>query len=187
MPSTAPKPTVVLVHGAWQSPSVWAQLVLRLEELGYSVSPVKLASQTPPASPIFDEDVKIVMRAIDAIADTGKNMVLVCHSYAGVVGCEALKAFHEEMATHQSMKRAVGDIYNNRASANKFQTEAGSFMSINRGKVLNIAFLAAMLVREGKAMWRPDKDNLPGFSREVSVCPTQPFVRLNQPNQRKGD
>ncbi|OAX78728.1 hypothetical protein ACJ72_06960 [Emergomyces africanus] len=92
------KPTIVLVHGAWQSPSVWTFVTPLLEKAGYSAYPIPLKSPgMVPAAPDFSCDVDAIKTGIEAVLDCGKDVVVVMHSYAAVAGCEALKGFHGEM------------------------------------------------------------------------------------------
>jgi pimeloyl-ACP methyl ester carboxylesterase len=72
--------TVILVHGAWADGSSWAKVIPRLEARGFNF----LAVQLPLTS--LANDVATVQRAI-AIAPT--PVLLVAHSYGGVVITEA--------------------------------------------------------------------------------------------------
>jgi pimeloyl-ACP methyl ester carboxylesterase len=71
-----PKPTIVLVHGAWADPSGWQQVVERLHHDGYQ-------TVTPTLDLLsIDGDAAIVRAALDAIPG---DKILVGHSYGGVV------------------------------------------------------------------------------------------------------
>ena len=72
--------TVILVHGAWSDGSSWKEVIPRLEARGISVVAVQL-----PLSSLAN-DVATVQRAI-AIAPS--PVILVGHSYGGVVITEA--------------------------------------------------------------------------------------------------
>ncbi|KAA6411149.1 MAG: hypothetical protein FRX48_05461 [Lasallia pustulata] len=79
------RPTIILVHGGWQGPSSFSLLVPRLEKAGYSVfAPTLPSAATKPALPSFDEDVKIVHNALQSVVDTGKEVIVVMHSYGAV-------------------------------------------------------------------------------------------------------
>jgi pimeloyl-ACP methyl ester carboxylesterase len=71
-----PKPTMVLVHGAWADPSGWQQVADRLQKDGFEtvIPTLDLLS--------LDGDVAIVRAALDAIAG---DKILVGHSYGGAV------------------------------------------------------------------------------------------------------
>jgi pimeloyl-ACP methyl ester carboxylesterase len=76
----SPKPSVVLVHGAFADGSSWAKVIPILQAKGYNVTAV----QNPLAS--FADDVAATNRAI--AAQTGP-VILVGHSWGGVVIMEA--------------------------------------------------------------------------------------------------
>ncbi|MBO9560706.1 MAG: alpha/beta hydrolase [Caulobacter sp.] len=76
----APVRNVVLVHGAWADGSCWADVVVRLQAAGYSVTVV----QNPLTS--LADDVAATRRAL-ALQDG--PTVLVGHSWGGVVITEA--------------------------------------------------------------------------------------------------
>jgi len=78
--SAAKKPNIVLVHGAFVDGSGWEGVYKFLTKKGYSVSVV----QHPTVS--LPNDVAITNRAIDA---QGGPVILVGHSYGGVVITEA--------------------------------------------------------------------------------------------------
>lgn len=74
------KPTVVLVHGAWADGSNWETVIPYLHRAGLKV----VAVQNPMSS--LEADVANVNRVID---DQGGDVLLVGHSYGGVVISEA--------------------------------------------------------------------------------------------------
>ncbi len=72
----APKPTIVLVHGAFADGSSWQRVIPILQKDGYTV----IAVQNPLTS--LAADVETTKRVVDA--QTGP-VVLVGHSYGGAV------------------------------------------------------------------------------------------------------
>lgn len=74
------KPAVLLVHGAWADGSSWSEVVPHLLDAGLRV----VAVQNPLSS--LEADVATVNRAIE---DLPGDVVLVAHSYGGVVISEA--------------------------------------------------------------------------------------------------
>jgi pimeloyl-ACP methyl ester carboxylesterase len=71
-----PKPTIVLVHGAWADASGWAGVITRLKALGYPV--------VAPANPLrsLDGDAAYVR---SVLAQIPGPLVVVGHSYGGAV------------------------------------------------------------------------------------------------------
>jgi pimeloyl-ACP methyl ester carboxylesterase len=71
-----PRPTVVLVHGAWANPDAWESVELQLRERGFSVVAPRLELMS------IEGDAAIVRQALDAVPG---EKVLVGHSYGGIV------------------------------------------------------------------------------------------------------
>jgi pimeloyl-ACP methyl ester carboxylesterase len=80
----APKPPIVLVHGAWEDSNVWGEVTPRLQKDGYKVVVVSLPGR--PSSPAAPEKVSLdlyrdtVLRAVDSVKGP---VVLVGHSFGG--------------------------------------------------------------------------------------------------------
>jgi len=74
--TAAPKPTIVLVHGAFADGSSWSKVIPLLQRDGYTV----IAVQNPLTS--LAADIETTKRVIDA--QTGP-VVVVGHSYGGAV------------------------------------------------------------------------------------------------------
>lgn len=71
-----PKPTIVLVHGAFADGSSWSKVILRLEKAGYDI----IAVQNPLTG--LPEDIATTKRVLEKIKGP---VVLVGHSYGGAV------------------------------------------------------------------------------------------------------
>lgn len=71
-----PRPTIVLVHGAWADGTGWQEVIKRLDREGYPV----IAVQNPLTSLV--DDVATTKRVLDA--QTGPT-IAVGHSYGGAV------------------------------------------------------------------------------------------------------
>ncbi|BCA58133.1 alpha/beta fold hydrolase [Sphingomonas sp. HMP6] len=78
------KPTVVLVHGAWETAGIWGQVEAGLEKDGFRVRTVNLPGR--PGNPVAPEKVSLALyqKAVSAMVDQEKGkVVLVGHSFAG--------------------------------------------------------------------------------------------------------
>ena len=78
--TTAPKPTIVLVHGAWDRAQSWADTAARLRADGYAV----IAPELPLRS--LAGDTGALRRTLDEIAGP---IVIAGHSYGGAVASGA--------------------------------------------------------------------------------------------------
>ena len=89
------KPTVLFVHGAWHTNEGFAQVQNYLSDAGYGIKNVQLPSSTPngPYVQGIDEDVEVVRNALNDVVETESDIILVVHSYGGIVGSSAAKGF----------------------------------------------------------------------------------------------
>ena len=74
-PSKGPKPTIVLVHGAWADGSSWSAEVAKLQSMGYTVDVAP-----NPLRGLSDAD-----NLRDFLGTVPGDIVLVAHSYGGFV------------------------------------------------------------------------------------------------------
>ena len=152
------RPTIILVHGGWQGPEVYGQLVSLLEKAHYSVFCPKLPSAgTIPATPSFDEDVKSIRNAVGSVIETGKEVVVVMHSYGAVPGCEALKGLKVKAPP------VLGGGLTWKTNASEFENQD------SMGGIVKLVFLAAMVLPVGGSTWSSRKGNVPieGFGYKV--------------------
>ncbi|KAK8133532.1 alpha/beta-hydrolase [Apiospora sp. TS-2023a] len=87
-------PAIVLVPGAWTAPAAFHQLIRILETKGFTVHAPALPTNNghrPPDSS-FDDDVQAVRQVVQRLVeDEGKEVMVLMHSYGGVVGTTALR------------------------------------------------------------------------------------------------
>ncbi|KKZ60549.1 hypothetical protein EMCG_04786 [[Emmonsia] crescens] len=176
------KPTIVLIHGAWQSPSVWIFVTPLLEKAGYSIYPIPLKSPGMiPAAPDFSCDVDAIKSGIEAVLDCGKDAVVVMHSYAAVAGCEALKVFHGEMKGYsnggdggevEEMADEFGAMKKD-LDTKEINRDAESAKYIpHRGRIVHLAFIVGMVMPVGRGLWTPERTELNGFELKDELIRT---------------
>src|SRR6516165_4514421 len=78
--TSGPKPTIVLVHGAWADSGSWNGVIWRLQRAGYTV----VAPPNPLRGVSYDSDYLADFLSPTSTAITGP-VVLVGHSYGGFV------------------------------------------------------------------------------------------------------
>jgi pimeloyl-ACP methyl ester carboxylesterase len=84
--SAPAKPTIVLVHGAWETSGIWSQVVPILEHDGYIVRTVDLPGRPTNPQPIPSVTMDSYRAAVDAVVSRERApVVLVGHSFAGFV------------------------------------------------------------------------------------------------------
>jgi len=86
------KPAILLVPGAWHSPSAFSPLTNYLTQHGYTVEGISLASiGSSPPQPNFNADVQVIASTISKHADQGSDVIIIFHSYGGIPGTSACK------------------------------------------------------------------------------------------------
>ena len=142
--STEPKPSIVLVHGGWNGPEVFSHVIVLLESRGYSTfAPTLPSAGAIPALSDFNEDVHVIRHAVQSLIDTGKEVVLVMHSYGAIPGCEAMRDIKVKKMHDK---------------------ESG-------GGVIKLVFLAGLVVPVGGSTWKAEKGEvpIPGFAYKVQM------------------
>ncbi|KAI1495961.1 Alpha/beta hydrolase fold-1 [Biscogniauxia marginata] len=85
---------VVVVPGAWTQPSAYRNLAAALEARDFTVHVPALPTNddSRPPNSTFDADVEAVRQVVKPLVeeDGGKDVVLLMHSYGGVVGTNSI-------------------------------------------------------------------------------------------------
>ncbi|KAL7950100.1 Alpha/beta hydrolase fold-1 [Trichoderma barbatum] len=85
------KPVILLAHGAWHSPIHYREFLDALEAAGYeTVAPELVSSSDNPPPKPTEADIELIAGKARELADQGREVVAVAHSYGGVVVTEAL-------------------------------------------------------------------------------------------------
>lgn len=88
------KPSIVIIPGSFSPETFYFETADKLREYGYEtiVKDLPSASRVPPEKGAsMYEDADYFRAVVEKLADEGKDVVLVTHSYGGVVGTEAAK------------------------------------------------------------------------------------------------
>ena len=89
---TTPKPTIVLVPGAWHTPAAYDPILPFLHAAGYPTTSVHHPSVgVSPGLPDFSADVAAVRATVGGLSDLGRDIVLVSHSYGAIPASEAVR------------------------------------------------------------------------------------------------
>ena len=96
MAESQEKPTIFLIQGSFQLPDVYHRLTDKLQAEGFSIVHPVLPSLTDANAPDFssrdliDDALAIRMELIRLVEYKGKDVLVVAHSYGGLVGSEAI-------------------------------------------------------------------------------------------------
>jgi len=87
-------PTLMLNHGAWHTPEYWSLVKSNLEGKGYRcIAPRLLFNDTEKPIDSLAPVIAALQDLIAAETDAGNDVVLVNHSFGGMVGVSAVKGF----------------------------------------------------------------------------------------------
>ena len=88
----SPKPTLILIHGAFHGSECWHLVKPKLEALSYKVVTVSLATvgRDNPGATYLD-DVAAIHKVILPILDEGKDVIIIAHSWGGIPGVASVE------------------------------------------------------------------------------------------------
>lgn len=102
------KPIFVCVPGASHSQIIWEPLKVALSFHGYTAVPLSLPSVGgKPPTYDFSEDVQAIRNLVIEISDSGSDVILVLHSYAGLPGGEALQGLSKSDRQQRGLRGGV--------------------------------------------------------------------------------
>jgi pimeloyl-ACP methyl ester carboxylesterase len=142
------KPTIVLVPGAWQRSSGFNVVQHKLQLLGYPTIIVDhLSTGAEPPTTELSDDVKNLHQILQRLCDEERDVVVIAHSYGGVVASCAVEG--------------IGVTELNRAG--------------KKGGVIMLAYLSAFVLPKGACLmdglhgqWLP--------WQKVEVCVARPAL-----------
>lgn len=87
---------IVIVPGAWHVPEHYADLLASLKSRGYDAHCPRLPTATTtlplPSSATLADDTAVVRSQVQTLIDDGQKVILLMHSYGGIVGTGSLDA-----------------------------------------------------------------------------------------------
>lgn len=89
-----PLPSLVLIPGAWHKPSCYDKIVSLLQKNhDLKCISITLPSTKDDPSATFKDDLDTARQAISSETSQGRDVVLIAHSYGGMVANSAIKGF----------------------------------------------------------------------------------------------
>ena len=95
----AKKSTYVLVHGSWMGAFAWDEIKPRLERAGHTVISLDLPGHGNDPTPTDKLSLEGYKQAVIAAIGTRKDVVLVGHSFGGVVISSVAEAIPAQLST----------------------------------------------------------------------------------------
>ncbi|KAF2730566.1 alpha/beta-hydrolase [Polyplosphaeria fusca] len=108
----APRPTIVLLHGGWHKPAHYSKLISALKNEGYEVHSPSLPSMNGSRPPNADltTDTQLVRGYIESLVEAGRTVLVLMHSYGGVVGTNALYGLGRETRSKQGKAGGIAHL-----------------------------------------------------------------------------
>lgn len=141
------KPTVVIVPGAFSFASTFSRLLEKLTALQYPAEVLELPSAggSPPLKGLEDDSAAL-RSIISRNVEQGKEVVLLAHSYGGIVASNSVEEFTMARRREQGKK----------------------------GGVILLIYMAAFVIPKGKSMFTMlGGEPLPWMIVEVRECLTR--------------
>ncbi len=107
------QPTLVLVHGSWHRGVCYDPIVKLLQgEHGLKCIAVDLPSTSNNPEASFKDDIDVTQDAIRSETTAGRDVIVIAHSYGGMVGSSAIKGFAKPKteATESDIGHVIGFI-----------------------------------------------------------------------------
>ncbi|KAJ5361660.1 alpha/beta-hydrolase [Penicillium brevicompactum] len=103
-------PTLIFIHGSWHQPTCYDPIIKLIEtQKNLKCIAITLPSTTGNPSATFKDDLDVAREAISNELDHERNVVVIAHSYGGMVGNSAIKGFTKSTTT-QSKAHVIGLI-----------------------------------------------------------------------------
>ena len=148
MPS---KPTILFVHGAWHQPGHFVPITKVFESAGYEVVTPQLPSYNAFPAKDFEmyTDADLIRSETQKLVDQGKDVVLVLHSYGGIVGSQAA-----DQALGKRAREAEG----------------------KKGGIARLVYMCAFMLKPGDHLYSSFGGEVPSFIK-VEVIALLPMKR----------
>lgn len=107
------KPVIVFAHGAWHQPLHYLSLLRSIQAKGHTVvSPVNatLDLKGLSAGKTCQDDTKVIRDAMRPFLESGEDIVLVCHSYGGIPGTDAVEGNTVQERAAKGLKGGVKSV-----------------------------------------------------------------------------
>ncbi|RDW56489.1 hypothetical protein BP5796_13130 [Coleophoma crateriformis] len=104
----AAKPVLIFTPGAWHTPEIFSEVFSELEPLGFKcIGYSLLAVGHEPAVKDLQPDIDAIRQLVSDEADTGKDIVVVAHSWSGIVVSGALEGLGKVSRETEGKKGGV--------------------------------------------------------------------------------
>ena len=139
------KPSILMIPGSFTLPEIYDNIVDEVKARGYEIRALHLPSvglETGPREgepPTMYDDAAFIAKETEKLADEGKDVVLISHSYSGVPVTESSKGLGKEERKRQGKKGGIVHLAYLTALVRAVGTSAADVpMYVHRDHVLDL-------------------------------------------------
>ena len=126
------RPTIVLIPGSFCSAALlWDAVVDKLHNVGYDTLAIELQTVSPPSTApakTMADDAAHIHGIVEALANDGKEVLVVMSSYGGIPGTQAVKNLTQKERQEQGKGGGVtGLVYVSSLLVNEGESSEESF------------------------------------------------------------
>ncbi|KAJ5376271.1 hypothetical protein N7509_013157 [Penicillium cosmopolitanum] len=121
------QPTLVFIHGSWHTPTCYNPLIKLLEPKLRCVA-VSLPSTSGNPKATFKDDLDAARTVVSDETSNGRNVVVIAHSYGGIVGSSVIKGFANSKESPPTDNNQSGYVIGLILIASGFNLTGLSFM-----------------------------------------------------------
>ncbi|TVY17165.1 hypothetical protein LARI1_G004568 [Lachnellula arida] len=99
-------PTILFIHGSWHNPNHFKTIRTLFESAGFPTEcPAQATVNAKPHTTLtLQDDVQVIQAALSKLIEDGKDVIVVMHSYGGVLGSEAV---HEKFGKKARQEKGL--------------------------------------------------------------------------------
>jgi hypothetical protein len=107
------KPSILFIPGSFALPEFYDSIITGVTSAGYSIRALHLPTVGPKIGPVDADppsmyaDAAVIAQEIQKLADEGKDVILIGHSYGGVPLSESTKGLGKEEREKEGKKGGV--------------------------------------------------------------------------------
>ncbi|KAK8007064.1 hypothetical protein PG989_001054 [Apiospora arundinis] len=148
-------PTLVLIPGAWHKATCYDPIIDILQGTHkLRCVAITLPSTLDNPDATFKDDIDVVRKAISKETSQGRDVVVICHSYGGMVGNSAIKGFAKPQQDPVAKSGGKKDKSSSRASTGYV---VGHILIASGFTITGLAFMDLFLGRP-PPFWRINKE-----------------------------
>ncbi|KAF2752142.1 alpha/beta-hydrolase [Sporormia fimetaria CBS 119925] len=196
-------PTLVFIHGSWHQPNCYREIIKPLQEThGFRCIAVSLPSTSGDPNASFKDDIDAARTPITHETAQGRNVVVIAHSYGGMVGNSAIKGLTRPKSHNNPNLANDPDFQTSSMPSSTAASISGSTttslrtsqikQSPNPGSVIGLILIASGFTLTGLAFmdpffghpppsWRANRET--GFA-DLIVPPADLFYHDLPPSER---